>query len=763
MADVATKVPIPGTSEFITFPAGVSDEKINEVMRGIVAERGMKPPPGVTIHEANRSYVTPLLDFAGSPMGEAEARAATGQDRIGWALPGETPPSVTTTGMSQPQRAEAAAALNLRRGGMGIPRLATPALQGATLNYADEIASLGAGAGSMARGGEFGSTFNLMQEAQRQELTQARQEYPVTSGALQVGGGLATVPYLGLLGAPGAAATGAVPLGGRMLGGAGAGALYGGAAGFGEGSGLKERLTDAGIGATLGAVAGAAVPAVAESGRAIANRIFDSRTINRELERMGVGRPAGDATMRMLQADDAFTGAGRANMLAAGPNAMLADVGPSTQGLLDMAIQRGGGGSNIARQAIEMRGSAANQTLTDALNVALGGAPRGVGAMTSEISQAGQAGRRTVYDAAYAAPIDYSSREGRELESIFRQAIPKSVIDEANLIMQVRREPPSAQLKGTVAADGTVTFERLPDVRQLDYITRALRTISESGATTGALGKATPKSQSFADLASDIRRTMRTAVPEYATALDTAADDIGRIQATRLGSELLSPSMTRDEVAQALGRHQNSAAEMEQVRRGVRSGVDDLMARVRAIATDPNQDAREAAAALKTLNSREAQDKLDMVVTDPLIRRQLEAQIEEASRAIMLRANLTTNSKTFARTAQQQATQQMIEPGVLGTLAKGQPINATQRAVQLLTGRTPAYDIGREDLMNRQIAELLTSAGPAAQRNLGLLGQAYTQAPQNVARAENVGGWAGLLTGLPGYQTGRELLRGLLP
>ena len=150
------------------------------------------------------------------------------------------------------------------------------------------------------------------------------------------------------------------------------------------------------------------------------------------------------------------------------------------------------------------------------------------------------------------------------------------------------------------------------------------------------------------------------------------------------------------------------------------------------------------------------------MILDPLQRQQLETQIEQATRALQLRAGVAENSKTFARTAQQQATQQMLEPGVLGAAARAHPVNAMQRAVQLLTGRTPAYDIGREDLMNREIAELLTSAGPAAQRNLGLLGQAYAQAPQNVARAEEVGGWTGLLTGLPGYQTGRELRRGLL-
>jgi hypothetical protein len=219
--------------------------------------------------------------------------------------------------------------------------------------------------------------------------------------------------------------------------------------------------------------------------------------------------------------------------------------------------------------------------------------------------------------------------------------------------------------------------------------------------------------------------------------------------------------MTRDEVAQALARHQPSAPEMDQVRAGLRSAIDDTMAGVRAIATDPNQDAREAARILKDLQSRATIDKLNMVVTDPAQRADLQQQIDYASRAIQLRANLTTNSKTFARTANQQAGQQMLDEGPVGAALRGQPYNTLQRTIQMLTGRNAAYDLSREDAMQRQVAELLTRArGPEAQRQLGLLSGAYAAAPANAARAQTAGGWAGLLAGVPGQQAVRQWLLG---
>jgi hypothetical protein len=698
------------------------------------------PPPGVMIHEPNRSYITGAPD-------------APSVDTTGMA-PGMGMGAAPGTNAALPNRNQAAAALAARRDNPIADRTLLPALQGGTLGYGDEFASLGAASLAALRGRPFGETYDLAQEAQRQDLAQVRQEYPKSSTALQIGGALATAPLAGALGL-GRLAAGGAPLGARIAGGAGIGAGYGAVSGFGEGSGLEDRLAKTVPGVATGFVVGGAIPLAGSAAQNLTRRGLDYLNIDRNLGNLGVGRPAGNTVLRTLEADDAFTGAGRASILSAGPEGMLADAGPATRGLLDTVIQRGGGGSRAAREAVEQRGTAANQTLNDALDAALG-LPQGVQTTIQGINRAGQAGRRTAYDAAYNTPIDYSAPAARDLQDLLHR-VPGDVINTANRLMQLGGHQ-SRQIQATIDNAGNVTYTRLPDVRQIDYITRAMRQLAESGETTGALGRATPLSQAYNNLAGDVRRTTRDLVPQYGTALDTAADDIGRVQATRLGADILSPAMTRDEVAQALARHTPSAAEMQAVRSGVRSHIDDLMAKTRAIATDPNQDAREAAAALRSLNSREGRDKLDMIITDPVMRQQVANQLDEATRAITLRADMTANSKTFARTAQSQATKEMLEPGPLGAAARGHPVNAVQRAVQALTGRTPAYDVGREDAMNRQIAELLTVArGPQAQAQLDALRRAYTAGPQNAARAQQTGQVTGL-AGLPVYQA----LRGLL-
>jgi len=709
------------------------------------------PPPGVIIHDVNRSYVAGRPDLSVDTTGMAPG-IGTGAVPA----PGTNP--------NLPNRADAAAALALRRdNSQALPTGVTaPTLQGMTLGYGDEALSAGAGLGSMARGGSFGDAYNLAQEAQRQERAQYGTEHPVLSPVLQAGGALANIPALMAAGVPGmAAGAGGASLGGRVLATAAGGGLLGGAEGFGSGSGFLDRLKQAGYGGLTGAAVGGAVPLAATGLSNVFTDILDRINVNPYLRQLGIDRPAANITNRVLAADDAFGGGvGSQNITAAGPQGMIADAGPATQGLLDVAIQRGGGGSKVARDAVDARGVEANRTLTDALDTTLG-QPRGIQTMINDIRQTGQPARSSAYDTAYNTPIDYSHPDAAKLEELLGRLRGKAsgAVDEANLMMQLDGEPLSRQIKATIAADGSIVFDRVPDVRQIDYITRGLRKTAGNPENTGALGGQTDTSRRFNSLAGQIRQVTRDLVPEYGVALDTAADDIGRVQATELGNKLLSPSVTRDEAVQMLKGHNSSAAEMDAVRLGVRQHIDDQMANVRKIATDPNLDARQAAAALKDLSSDAANAKLDMIL-DPAQRQHLTAQIEEATRAIQLRANMSANSKTFARGAVDDATKQLLEYGPFGAAARGQPVNMLQRATQAFTGYTPAYDISRLDLTNRQIAELLTNArGPAAQQQIGLLGQVAQTGAQNAAGAQTGGGLLGLAGAVPGYATTRDTLR----
>lgn len=694
-------------------------QKFSTLPAGFVVDNA--PPPGVIIHDTNRSYVTGAPDA----------------------------PSVDTEGMDQGQRNLAAAALNLRQNGTMAPQALQPAIQGMTSNFGDELTSAMFGAGQALKGGSFGQGYNLSQEAQRQALAQERTEHPYRSAGLQFGGALAQAPFL----APLAGAGGGLSLAARMAAGAGAGGVYGAASGFGSGSGLEDRLKQTALGGATGAVIGGAVPAIAEGGRVGVNKILDQFTVNPELRQLGVDRPAANSVMRALSADDAFSGIGAQNIAVAGPEGMLVDAGPSARGALDTAMQRGGPATRVAQQAVSARGTQANRTLTAALDRTLG-QPEGVEAATTSIRKGSAVARGTAYDAAYAAPIDYTSTEGQTLLTTLRR-VPGKVVNKANELLQLD-DPHAQQIFANVGDDGRVAFQTLPDVRQLDYITRGLRQLAESGEDAGKLGGRTDFSNAAMSLSHDIRGDLKDIVPEYGKALATAADPISKIQAMRLGQDMLQPGTKRDEVALAVARM--SDPELQAVRQGIRAHIDDLMANVQTAASDPNQDAREAFAALKKLGSRAAQTKLQTVLA-PDQAEFLTRELNRVSKAAELQAGVTRNSATYGRTAVDEGNKQMLEPGVVGSATRGKGLQVLQRGIQYMFGTRPQDDLARSDEHYRQIAELLTGKqGQDALDAMGTLTKAYQAAPGNADLAKLFGGNLGAGAGLLSFQAARPLL-----
>jgi len=127
-----------------------------------------------------------------------------------------------------------------------------------------------AAAGAVLPGGR--SPGEAFQQASRQELEASRRRLQQA----EEGAGLGTkvLGFLGGLIGPGAAA-GRLVAGGRTAGaraarGAGAGAAEGGLFGFGSAEGSPgERLPEAGVGAGLGAVGGAAIPAGIDAARVV--------------------------------------------------------------------------------------------------------------------------------------------------------------------------------------------------------------------------------------------------------------------------------------------------------------------------------------------------------------------------------------------------------------------------------------------------------------------------------------------------------------
>ncbi len=572
--------------------------------------------------------------------------------------------------------------------------------QGTMLGWGDEIA-----ARIVSMHPEI--TYEEALASARGTLDAARDARPVLTYGSEIGGAIL---------APGAAAAGRAAmapasLGGRVAAGAATGAVQGGIYGAGtaeEGS----RRQGAVVGGVIGGAAGAAVPLAIRGAEGVANAVRSRKAAGQVAAGLGVSRSTARLASDAIGADDAAQMA--ANIRAAGPNAMLADAGPSVQGALDAAMQRPGAAARIGTGRIEDRAARSltriNSTLDDLL-----GAPQGAETTKAAIRTGSAGARRTTYEAAYASAIDYSSDAGRGLEALLPR-IPAKTINDANQLMKMNGHV-SGQIMASIADDGSVTFTRLPDVRQWDYIKRALENSAMSTEGQGALGAQTSMGRAFQGLARNVRDGLKDAVPAYGDALDTAADAIQRVQGVDKGYGFLSARTTREaarDMLDGLTGPQRAA-----VRQGVRDYIDDTLANVRAVVSDSNLDAREARKALSELTSRASRVKMRMLLGSDADK--LFEALDEAGHALGLRAAVAQNSKTAGRLAHAERVKDLTEPGVVRNAASGKPVRATQTALGALAGNTPEAVARRSDRINSELVELLTR--PGQQHALNALAQ----------------------------------------
>ncbi|TRD03796.1 hypothetical protein FJV76_14255 [Mesorhizobium sp. WSM4303] len=534
----------------------------------------------------------------------------------------------------------------------------------------------------------------------------AQRDNPKSYLGGQIGGGIAQ----GLVAGPGVLANAPTTLG-RALGGAVTGAGFGGLYGLGSGEDTEGRAIEGAKGAGLGALVGGAFPFVAKGASsaysAIANALSGKAAASAAGTTPEVLRMLGN----VLDSDGTRSPVGQANMAKAGADAMLADAGPNAKAILDTAIQRGGPGAVAARDAIAARTGRASSAIADALDNTLG-SPEGVTAARTAIREGSAPARSAAYKAAYEAPIDYSAEGGRAIEDIVKTRVPQSAIAEANALMRAEGNS-SKQILAKVADDGSVTFEKLPDVRQLDYITRGLNEVADQADGAGKLGGTTAKGRAYSQLSQELRGHLKDLVPEYGKALETAADPIRRSKAVELGSKLFSSATTRDQVDEAV--RGMTQAERDAVGQGVRSRLDDAMANVTRTVQDGDTPAREAIKALKDLSSRANREKLEAVVGKTKAG-SLFSEVDRAAQSFDLRASVTENSKTFARQATAAKVSQMTEPGAIGQALQGKPLKAGQRIAQALTGQTPENITAKQDAVYSQLADILTRPQGQAQQ-----------------------------------------------
>lgn len=604
--------------------------------------------------------------------------------------------------------------------------------------FADEVGAAVDSAGSHIFPWREPKTYDQALAEGRADTKALAAEQPVADIAGKVTGGVGLGSQLVKRGLSLAAAA---PTGARLGGKTGLvarsaadGSILGGIYGFGSGEdGFLNRAYEAGKGALLGGIIGGAVPAAAKGVSAGYQNVVDALAARSAAKTAGASPEAVNMLTNVLEADGTLGARGATNMGRAGNEAMLVDAGPNAKQVLDAAIARGGPGSVRAQQAVEQRVARGAEDLTSTLDENLG-APQGVFAARKAIADAARPGLRNAYDVAYDAPINYAAQEGQALEQMIAGRVPGNIISKANELMKLDGHS-SKQILANVADDGSVTFKQLPDVRQVDYITRALRQAAESGEGQGAMGGQTQLGAAYQRLAKEIRGNLRTLVPQYGDALDTAADPISRSQAVKLGGKALSPSVRTDEFADAV--EGMSIAEKGAVSQGIRSEIEHRVSNITRTVQDGNVDAREAIKALKDLSSRASREKVTLAIGEKAASKLFD-DVDRIATSFELRASVAENSKTYARQSVDQRVKNMSAPGPIGKVAQGEPVNAVKRLVQVLTGQTPQKIAAREDAVYSELADLLTRPSDQAIPAYRAMTDLGSQTLANRVRAQEI-------------------------
>lgn len=546
---------------------------------------------------------------------------------------------------------------------------------------------------------------------------------PNESTALNIGGAVAgSIPAV-IAGGPAVVANAGKTFGVRALQAAVLGGLVGGAEGAAYGAGKEgDRAGNAmfggGIGTIGGVVLGAAAPYVGAGVASVWNRLKGSDVAVIQSQ-FGISRLAARTIKSALDSGDIRKA--QNTLRRAGGDAMLADAGQPARELLDAAAKTGGRAGQIVSDAVNTRVAKEASNLTVALDKTFG-KPQGRASIARDIRTGTATSRQDAYDLAYSMPIDYSGAGGQAIEGALAR-VPASAINTANALMKAEGHE-SAQILIEVGKDGAVTFKRLPDVRQIDYITRALNDVAAKEDGAGKLGGKTQLGGAYEALSRQLRGLVRGQVPEYGAALDIASDAISQVNAGKLGYSLLKSGTTREDVAEAMKGA--SAAEIAAAKKGVRSFIDDTLANVRAAFTDPNTDVREAAKALKDLSSRANRDKLATIL-GPKQAVAFFRDLDKATVAFELKAAVAENSKTAIRGAIQGTVKSGVRPGALETLAAGKPVEAAKRFVEIFTGDSAEAQAIREAGVFEEIARALTGKkGADARAALNLVTRAMS-------------------------------------
>jgi len=559
------------------------------------------------------------------------------------------------------------------------------------------------------------------------------EEYPVLSAAGRMGSAAVT----GLL------APGTVPS--TVTGALGRGALFGGSeaavSGFGAAEGDvfergREAIPTGVIGAGLGGGMAALISLITKGRTGTAGLDAAARKVASEL---GISKEAAMVIGQTLSREGSSLEDALQNIRRAGDQGMIADADIATAKLLDAVIASGGEAATVGRGAVTERAAEQSEQLSGAMTRALGAEP--VGARTAAEQAAARYApmTRLSYAEAYASPINYTSAAGLEIEELIKR-VPadelRAAFKEANDVMQLQGIQ-NQQIRATINDDGSIDYEEMPNVIQLDFLKRAMQRIAYSDQYTDKFGRPTGKGADLNIVAGKLRDALGRAVPSYDRAVSMGGNAIRERQAGELGNVLLNDRVTRDELTEAV--RGASKTEMDALRLGVRNQIDEIMANVKTSISAGDQGAiEEARKLLRQLSSGANRQKLQMILT-PQRYGQLNTKLNEIRAALELQANVAPNSATAIRQQIMKDIEEISGLGMVGSALRGEPLQAGQKVIQALTGMTDESMVARRNDILKEVAEALTTKrGREAEIALSYVSEAIQKGRITEAKANYV-------------------------
>lgn len=711
--------------EPLNFPDTMTDAQISEVMREQFPATSSYPPPpegknvirdfgdgSYLVGSGNaRTFVDQRAEYATSDpltiaeiIGEKGAAGDVGRARAGQISSGEMAQEIAGEGNTR-----------IMSAAKGLPFLR---------ELVEPTAALGR---SVTQDMPFSDALGTVRSA----ISRREQEAPLAVASSRLATGVAaTAPFAAKQKAQ------------SMLGKAVEGGVVGGVAGGGEGlfsgfakgyfedpslsftdriaAGKRQALSEGTTGAVVGGGIGAAMePVGGVLGAAYGNYLREP--VSDIVEKIGFK----DDAVKVVQDFLAMDAAGAVESAASvGPYGSISTLGPNTQALLDVVANSPSRGAAIARENLKETAGVASKDLFDTLDVELGNPTEGILTQKAQIMKDTAANRKELYGKAYEFEITPDTEGGAELLSEFANVVDADLTGAKNILRQDGlpyefvggKRIPASQLDDTLNslppkdrskvdvfenADGSYTVSGRPSVASVDYVTRRLLDETEALRRSGN----TAEAQSKRDLAIRLRSALDKVNPDYAAARASGKDAIDQKLAADLGRDILSPRVSREDAAMSLSGLDQTA--MAQLRQALRNSIDELAANAKVNPRGDNDaEVVEALAALKSMSTRAAKEKLTMALGEDVAAR-IGTQINDTSSALTQAASVALGSKTAVRQMVMDRMKEMVGESLGQTVARqGLLPTVSGAAANALVGGPSQRQ--RIEAMSGEIAPVLT-------------------------------------------------------